>query len=49
MDRFLRRLQRSGIWNFYTLSNGGCVYGPEAENNEPWSLFPYYEPASGGE
>ncbi|RRW69270.1 antirestriction protein [Pantoea dispersa] len=30
-----------GIWNFYTLSNGGAFMAPESDNdsNEPWSLF----------
>ncbi|WP_336818899.1 antirestriction protein [Cedecea sp. MMO-103] len=30
-----------GIWQFYTLSNGGAFMAPEADNdsNEPWSLF----------
>nr|WP_213322233.1 antirestriction protein [Klebsiella aerogenes] len=28
-----------GIWNFYTLSNGGAFMAPEAENSESWSLF----------
>ncbi|MBK4714733.1 MULTISPECIES: antirestriction protein [Tenebrionibacter/Tenebrionicola group] len=30
-----------GIWNFYTLSNGGAFMVPESEegSNEPWRLF----------
>ncbi|MCW1828935.1 antirestriction protein [Enterobacter asburiae] len=30
-----------GIWNFYTLSNGGAFMAPEADgdSSEPWSLF----------
>ncbi|QTF33297.1 antirestriction protein [Escherichia coli] len=28
-----------GIWNFYTLGNGGAFMAPEAENSESWSLF----------
>lgn len=28
-----------GIWNFYTLSNGGAFMTPEAESDELWSLF----------
>ncbi|WP_442787078.1 antirestriction protein [Lelliottia sp. SL45] len=28
-----------GIWQFYTLSNGGVFMAPEAENSESWSLF----------
>ena len=30
-----------GIWQFYTLSNGGAFMVPESDNdsNEPWSLF----------
>ncbi|MFP2827364.1 antirestriction protein [Citrobacter braakii] len=28
-----------GIWNFYTLSNGGAFMAPEAESDKLWSLF----------
>ncbi len=28
-----------GIWNFYTLSNGGAFMAPEADNSELWTLF----------
>lgn len=30
-----------GIWNFYTLSNGGAFMAPEAsaDNDEKWTLF----------
>jgi hypothetical protein len=30
-----------GIWQFYTLSNGGAFMAPEADvdSSEPWSLF----------
>lgn len=28
-----------GVWNFYTLSNGGAFMAPEAEGDETWSLF----------
>ena len=38
MDRFCADYS-GGIWNFYTLSNGGAFMAPESENNEPWSLF----------
>lgn len=38
MDRFCADYH-GGIWRFYTLSNGGVFMVPEADNNEPWSLF----------
>ena len=28
-----------GIWQFYTLSNGGAFMAPDAESDELWSLF----------
>ncbi|HFK6839674.1 antirestriction protein [Serratia marcescens] len=28
-----------GIWNFYTLSNGGAFMVPETDNDAFWSLF----------
>ncbi|HFF8440728.1 TPA: antirestriction protein [Serratia marcescens] len=28
-----------GIWQFYTLSNGGAFVAPEADSDAPWSLF----------
>ena len=38
MDRFCTDYS-GGIWNFYTLSNGGAFMAPEVENDELWSLF----------
>ncbi|MGJ3445177.1 antirestriction protein [Enterobacter sp. PTB] len=40
MDRFCADYN-GGIWNFYTLSNGGAFMSPEADDNtdEQWSLF----------
>lgn len=38
MDRLCANYS-SGIWHFYTLSNGGAFIAPEAENDEQWSLF----------
>ncbi|UCQ27491.1 antirestriction protein [Edwardsiella tarda] len=40
MDRFCTDY-RGGIWQFYTLSNGGAFMAPEAgdDSNPPWSLF----------
>ncbi|PWI79195.1 restriction endonuclease, partial [Enterobacter sp. CGMCC 5087] len=40
MDRFCADYN-GGIWNFYTLSNGGAFMAPDADDdsNEPWSLF----------
>ncbi len=40
MDRFCAAYS-GGIWNFYTLSNGGAFMALEADDdsNEPWSLF----------
>lgn len=28
-----------GIWQFYTLSNGGAFMAPDSDSNETWSLF----------
>jgi hypothetical protein len=38
MDRFCTDYI-GGIWQFYTLNNGGAFMAPEAENNEPRTLF----------
>ena len=38
MDRFCRDYS-GGIWNFFTLSNGGAFMAPENENDEKWTLF----------
>ena len=38
MDRFCTDYI-GGIWQFYTLNNGGAFMAPEAENSEPWTLF----------
>lgn len=38
MDRFCADYS-GGIWNFYTLSNGGAFMAPEAESDERWTLF----------
>jgi len=38
MDRFCDSYH-GGIWQFYTLSNGGAFMAPEADGDEPWSLF----------
>ncbi|EKN6194016.1 antirestriction protein [Yersinia enterocolitica] len=38
MDRFCSDYC-GGIWQFYTLSNGGAFMAPEAENDEKWMLF----------
>ncbi|MCW1830367.1 antirestriction protein [Enterobacter asburiae] len=40
MDRFCAEYS-GGIWQFYTLSNGGAFMAPEADgdSSEPWSLF----------
>jgi hypothetical protein len=38
MNRFCADYS-GGIWNFYTLSNGGAFMAPEAESDELWSLF----------
>lgn len=38
MDRFCTDYS-GGIWNFYTLSNGGAFMAPEVENDGTWSLF----------
>lgn len=28
-----------GVWQFYTLSNGGAFMAPDSDSNETWSLF----------
>ncbi len=38
MDRFCADYS-GGIWNFYTLSNGGAFMVPETDNDAFWSLF----------
>ena len=38
MDRFCADYS-GGIWDFYTLSNGGAFMVPEADNDALWSLF----------
>jgi len=38
MDRFCADYI-GGIWQFYTLSNGGAFTAPEADSEEYWSLF----------
>ncbi|WP_370607821.1 antirestriction protein [Citrobacter meridianamericanus] len=40
MDRFCADYN-GGIWNFYTLSNGGAFMAPEPEdgNEDKWTLF----------
>lgn len=40
MDRFCTEYS-GGIWNLYTLSNGGAFMAPDTDenNNEKWSLF----------
>lgn len=38
MDRFCADYN-GGIWNFYTLSNGGAFMVPETDNDAFWSLF----------
>ena len=40
MDRLCAEYS-GGIWNFYTLSNGGTFMSPETDDDssEPWSLF----------
>ena len=38
MDRFCADYS-GGIWNFYSLSNGGAFTTPEAGSDEKWSLF----------
>ena len=38
MDRFCTDYH-GGIWQFYTLSNGGAFMAPEAESDKLWSLF----------
>lgn len=38
MDRFCTDYH-GGIWQLYTLSNGGAFMAPEAESDKLWSLF----------
>ena len=38
MDRFCADYI-GGIWQFYTLNNGGAFMAPEADSDEPWPLF----------
>jgi len=38
MDRFCADYI-GGIWNFYSLSNGGAFMAPDADSDEKWSLF----------
>ncbi|EMN8469354.1 MULTISPECIES: antirestriction protein [Klebsiella] len=38
MDRFCADYS-GGVWNFYTLSNGGAFMVPETDNDVFWSLF----------
>ncbi|EDX3145025.1 antirestriction protein [Salmonella enterica subsp. diarizonae serovar 61:l,v:1,5,7] len=38
MDRFCRDYC-GGIWNFFTLNNGGAFMAPESENDEKWTLL----------
>jgi hypothetical protein len=38
MDRFCASYS-GGIWQFYTLSNGGAFMAPEAESDKLWLLF----------
>ncbi|HBQ8495505.1 antirestriction protein [Klebsiella pneumoniae] len=38
IDRFCADYS-GGIWNFYTLSNGGAFMAPETDNDAFWSLF----------
>nr|WP_320204390.1 antirestriction protein [Cronobacter sakazakii] len=38
MDRFCANYS-GGIWNFYSLSNGGAFMAPDADSDEKWSLF----------
>lgn len=38
MDRFCADYS-GGIWNFYTLSNGGAFMAPDADSDEQWTLF----------
>lgn len=38
MDRFCVDYC-GGIWNFFTLSNGGAFMAPESETDEKWTLF----------
>ncbi|WP_392432422.1 antirestriction protein [Yersinia sp. HM-2024] len=40
--RWLDRLcadYHGGLWDFYTLNNGGAFIAPEADANEKWTLF----------
>lgn len=38
MERFSDDYQ-GGIWQFYTLGNGGVFMAPETEEDEKWTLF----------
>ena len=38
MDRFCADYS-GGIWQFYTLSNGGAFMAPDAEGDDKWHLF----------
>jgi len=38
MDRFCADYS-GGIWNFYSLSNGGAFMAPDAGSDKKWSLF----------
>lgn len=38
MNRFCEEYS-GGIWQFYTLSNGGAFMAPDTDSNETWSLF----------
>ncbi|MGV4317555.1 antirestriction protein, partial [Citrobacter freundii] len=38
MDRFCDEYN-SGIWSFYTLSNGGAFMAPDADVDDKWHLF----------
>ncbi|MDM3174416.1 antirestriction protein [Citrobacter sp. Cf112] len=38
MNRFCDEYS-GGIWQFYTLSNGGAFMAPDSDSNEAWSLF----------
>lgn len=38
MDRFCADYS-GGIWQFYTLSNGGAVMAPDTDSDEKWCLL----------
>ncbi|WP_370463668.1 antirestriction protein, partial [Klebsiella pneumoniae] len=38
MDRFCANYSE-GIWNFYTLSNGGAFMVPDTDRDAQWQLF----------